>query len=445
MKVAVVGAGIAGLSAAFDLARAGHSVTLYESSDEPGGLAAGFRDPAWDWPLERFYHHWFASDRDVLGLIRELGLGHLLFFPRPITSMWHNGRDYPFDSPLAALRYPGLSWPAKVRFGLVGLYLRYTRPWRALERFTVEEWASRWMGREAYQQLWRPLLISKFNEHYRTVNMAWFWARIYKRSPRLGYLQGGFQRFVDVLVEAITRLGADVQLRAPVEHIAPATKGGLEVSALQGQTRCDAAVVTTNPSVLAGMVPSLPEDYAERLKKLQSMGAQVLILALRNQLMRQTYWLSLPALSPEKSQNPFPFTALVEHTNYIDRKHYGGDHLVYCGEYLRPDHPHMQLTQEELLALYLPSLKQVNPDFEPDWLRTSYLFRTAYAQPVPPVNHSRNIPPLETPVPGLYFASMSQVYPWDRGTNYAVEMGRRVAQMVISQPTGNDGLPPISA
>jgi protoporphyrinogen oxidase len=124
---------------------------------------------------------------------------------------------------------------------------------------------------------------------------------------------------------------------------------------------------------------------------------------------------------------------LVEHTNYIDPQRYGGDHVVYCGDYLRPEHPFMQLSKAELLDLYLPALEQVNPSFNRDWIRASYLFRANYAQPVPSVNHSLNVPPLQTPVPHLYFASMSQVYPWDRGTNYAVEIGRRAARLVIDE------------
>ena len=61
-----------------------------------------------------------------------------------------------------------------------------------------------------------------------------------------------------------------------------------------------------------------------------------------------------------------------------------------------------------------------------------WLFRETYAQPIPPLNHSQHIPDLRTPLPGLYFASMSQVYPWDRGTNYAVEIGRRAARLIAS-------------
>ena len=444
MKVAVIGAGITGLAAAYDLVHAGHQVTVYEAAPEAGGLASGFRDPNWDWPLERFYHHWFQSDSHVLGLIDEIGCGRQVFFPRPVTALWYRGRAYPFDSPIAVLRYPGLSWPAKIRFGFVGLYLRFTRRWQPLERTTVEAWALRWMGREAYERLWRPLLIGKFDEYYQEVNMAWFWARIYKRSPRLGYFEGGFQAFVDALTARATQLGAEMLLETPVEEIVPRPAPeadpatGLQEPSItvRAQGRAAdyaAAIVTVSPELLARMTPSLSESYLSQLRRLRSMGAQVLILALRHQLMRDVYWLNLPANSLDKSLNPFPFMGLVEHTNYIDPQRYGGDHVVYCGDYLRPEHPFMQLSKAELLDLYLPALEQVNPSFSRDWIRASYLFRVNYAQPVPSVNHSLNIPPLQTPVPHLYFASMSQVYPWDRGTNYAVEIGRRAARLVIDE------------
>ena len=82
-----------------------------------------------------------------------------------------------------------------------------------------------------------------------------------------------------------------------------------------------------------------------------------------------------------------------------------------------------------------------NPDFRPDWVKKTWLFRTRYAQPVPLVNHSRNIPAIKTPLAGLYFASMSQVYPWDRGTNFAVEIGRRAARMMIGDSYIPSNLP----
>jgi protoporphyrinogen oxidase len=147
----------------------------------------------------------------------------------------------------------------------------------------------------------------------------------------------------------------------------------------------------------------------------------------------KTYWLNIPADSPDKSQNDVPFLALVEHTNYIDKAHYGGDTIIYCGDYVTPDHPYFQKSQEELADLFLAAFQKFNPEFKKEWVRKSWLFREKYAQPVPLLNHSANIPDLKTPMSGLYFASMSQVYPWDRGTNYAVQIGRQVAQQMLTE------------
>jgi protoporphyrinogen oxidase len=193
----------------------------------------------------------------------------------------------------------------------------------------------------------------------------------------------------------------------------------------------DRCLATTSPGLLQRLAPGLPDDYLSQLARLKSMGAVVAVLALKEQLLEQTYWLNLPADTPDKAQSEFPFLALVEQTNYIDKKHYGGDHLIYCGDYVTPDHRYFEMEKEELVQLFAGHLQKFNPNFKPDWIRKSWLFRERYAQPVPELNHSENIPDIQTPIPNLFFASMSQVYPWDRGTNFAVEIGRLAAKKVL--------------
>ena len=433
MNIAIIGAGIAGLSAAYDLVRAGHQVTLFEAAPYTGGLAAGFKSQQWDWHLEHFYHHWFESDHDILNLIAELGAGKRVFFPRPITSLYVDGKIYPFDSPLRVLSFPKLAVIPKLRFGLVTLYLRLTKNWQALEKETAHAWLQRMVGREAYQILWEPLLVGKFGDHYQEVNMAWLWARLHKRSFKLGYFEGGFQGFIDILTQTVQQQGAKICLNTPISGITPDADGRLSIqlnpASVSGDTQTqtfDRVLATVSPQLLSRLVPALPPDYLAALKNLKSMGAVVVTLALKQRLTEGHYWINLP------KNEGLPFLALVEHTNYIDRRHYNGDHIIYCGDYLNPDHEYFSLTKEQLLQRFLPSLKQFNPNFDESWVRESWLFRTKYAQPVPPVNHSANIPNIKTPIPGLYWASMSQVYPWDRGTNYAVEIGRRTARLLIN-------------
>jgi protoporphyrinogen oxidase len=429
-NIAIVGAGIGGLSAAYDLVCAGHKVTVFEAADYVGGLASGFKEPHWDWSVEKFYHHWFASDHHILGLIEELGWSEKVIFPRPYTVMYHEGRFYPFDSIPKAIAFPGLGWGInKARFGLVGLYLKLTNNWRALEQVTVDSWMRKWAGDRVYEMMWQPLMIGKFGGRYaRQVNMAWMWARLKARTTRLGTYQGGFQAFADELAEHLRGLGVEIHLKAPVKDIASRDEGGLTLQTTIGQAQFDQCLMTISPTMAAGMVPSLPDDYLKALLELKSMGALVLVLSLKNQLSEHGYyWFNLP-----KSAG-FPFLALVEHTNYLSPDNFGGDHIVYIGDYLEKDHEYFSLSQDELLQRFLSVLPRFNPQFHPDWVRKTWLFSTSYAQPVPLVNHSLNIPPITTPIPGLYYASMSQIYPWDRGTNYAVEIGRKAAVLMMGE------------
>lgn len=424
---AIIGAGVGGLAAAYDLAKAGRSVTIFEKEDRPGGLAAGFREPGWQWSLEKFYHHWFQSDKFVQSLIGELGLAEKVEFHRPQTVVYYGGDFYPLDSPLAALLFPGFSLMDKMRFGLASVYLRYLSSWKPLESVSAHEWMQRYYGRKVYTTLFEPLLMGKFSRYYQEVNMAWFWARFKVRTPRLGTYTGGFQAFLDDFAGILRSMGVDFIFNSAIQQIQPGQGKTVQISADGRQIVFDQVLATIPPVLLSRTAPALPQAYHEKLNALKGIGAVALILSLDRPLSEKGYyWFNLP-----KSAG-FPFLALVEHTNFVSAGHFNGEHLVYCGDYLENTHEYFSLTQDELLERFLPSLQHINPAFERSWLRKSWLFRVPYAQPVPFLNHSRSIPGIETPIPNLYLASMSQVYPWDRGTNFAVELARRAASMMLA-------------
>lgn len=432
MKIGIIGAGVAGMAAAWDLIRAGHEVTIFEAESTVGGLASGFKDEGWDWWLEKFYHHWFETDADVLKLTEEMGVRDKVIFPRPKTSYWVDGKILRSEISPSALLLP-LPILSKLRFGAVGAFLKLYPDWKSLERVTAHDFMMTFMGEKAYGKFFRPLLIGKFGEEYQKVNMAWMWARVKARSLRLGIFTGGFQAFLNTLAEQLTARGVVFRLNTPVQEI------GLQdmqpTLTVNGEKLVfDRILSTTSPSLMYKLTPLLREtNYGDSITRLRSIGALCVVAALKHQLLTDgTYWLNLPATTPDKKTSRFPYLALVEHTNWMDRAHYGGDHLIYMGDYVPTSHEYFRLSEQELTERFLATLPTFNPDFKPEWVRKTWVFRAPYAQPIPYVNHSSEIPALATPVPGIYWASMSQVYPWDRGTNYAIEIGRRVAKMMVN-------------
>jgi protoporphyrinogen oxidase len=429
MRIAIIGAGFGGMAAAYDLRKAGHEVIIYESADYVGGLASGFKEPHWDWSVEKFYHHWFQSDSSMLGLIDELGLKDKVIFPRPYTVLLHDGKWYPFDSIVHALLFPGLGFGLdKIRFGFVGLYLRLTNDWKTLEQFTADEWMRKYAGSAVYEKMWKPLLVGKFGPFYKDVNMAWMWARLKARTTRLGTFEGGFQKFADLFGAKLREMGVEIRLGTSVKFIKRNQAQGLSIDAGGIVDSFDKVLVTTSPNLMAKFCPDLPEHYLKGLLELKSMGAVVMVLSLKRQLSKEGYyWFNLP------KEAGYPMLALVEHTNFVSKEHFGGDYIVYAGDYLEVGHEYFSMSNEELLERFTPAFKKFNPEFERNWVKKIWVNKTNYAQPVPLVNHSKNIPAIQTPIEGLYFASMSQVYPWDRGTNFAVEIGRRAARMMLEK------------
>ena len=436
MNIVIIGAGATGLSAAWDLLRAGHTVTIIEANDRPGGLAAGFKQPNWNWSVEKFYHHWFASDADLLKLADELDVRKKVVYTRPKTVSYWNGQFYPLDSPAAALTFPGLSLFGKIPFGLATVYLKLLKNGLSLEKFTAHEWARRWMGKPAYDAVWQPLLQGKFgDEYYKQVNMAWLWARIKSRTTFLGTYEGGFQAFFDELAAQVKGKGANIRYGARAERIewSEAKKQWkVEINVpftIAPPLYADQVLVTTSPRLMTKLAPQLPANYLGELNELRSLGAIVMVAALDRPLSPHGYyWHNLP------KQDGFPFLALCEHTNFVPKRHFGGQTIVYCGDYMPATHPYFGLSDDALRAIYLPAMRRINPQFEDNWVQNVWVFKETYAQPVPLINHSKHIPPTQTPLPGLFFASMSQVYPWDRGTNYAVKLGRDVAAEMAAQP-----------
>ncbi len=433
MKVGVIGGGVAGMAAAYRLIQAGHKVALYEASPFMGGLVRTFE--VGGGRLESFYHHIFSTDTTVAGLIEELGLGDQLVWRDSRVGFYHGGKLYDFVTPLDLLRFTPMPLVDRIRMGLAAVYLRRQRDWHRYESITAAEWIRRYMGKGAYDAVWGPLLRGKFGDAYDELSMAWLWSKIHLRfssrkggpaqKEQLGYMLGSFGVYIDELERRLRASElAEVNTGRAVREVI-VEEGRARGLLLDGGERveCDAVIACMPAHVFAKLAPQLPPDYGEKLTGTRWQSALCYIMALKRPLT-DIYWLNI-------SDDEIPFIAAVEHTNFIEREHYGGYHIVYLANYLHPEHPFLEMEIDELEREYLPHLTKINPEFSPDWIAERWLFKGPYAQPIVTTGYRDKIPEHRTPVPGLYLATMSQIYPEDRGQNYSIEMGERVAALAV--------------
>jgi protoporphyrinogen oxidase len=418
---AVLGGGALGLTLAYRLATAGERVVVLERENAAGGLAAGFRvGESGPW-LEKFYHHIFGTDTDLIALARELGLAEKLYWGRPNTSLLIDGRSHQLDGVVPVLRFAPLPLVDRLRLGFGVAVLKALPSPDPLEGTTAARWLPRWMGARTYRTVWEPQLRGKFGQYADDIAMPWMWARIHCRTSSLGYLRGGFQQLYESLSAAITARGGEVRLGTEVREVRRAGNGTFAVSSGVGTEIYSRVVSTLPPRVTFRIAPDLPADFRDRYDWGTAFGAHCLILALTRPLLRDVYWLSV-------ADAGYPFLAAVEHTNYIPAEEYGGRHLIYLGNYLPMDHPIMRSSPDDVLASYLPHLRRLNSAFSPDWITERWGFAAPFAQPIVTAEYRQHIPPHETPVPGLYMANMFQVYPQDRGQNYSIRLANQLAE-----------------
>jgi len=445
MRVGIIGAGATGLTVAYRLAQQGHDVVVYERAPFIGGQASTF-DVAGA-RLERGYHHLFTNDTDIIDLMGEIGIGHQMkWFPSKVGTLY-DGKIYNFVTPIDLLKFKPLKLQNRIKLGLVTLKLRRQKDWRKLEGVTADEWLRKNAGKNIYDVFWGPMLRGKFGEDfYNQIGMAWIWGKINTRfasrgkgmsKEMLGYPIGSFGEIFDVLADKIKTLGGEIHINHAVNRVIVENgrATGLEISP-EGRgdsftEKSDAVVSTTQNYIFQKLAPELPEDYRAKLDSVKYLAAVLLIMVLDRPLSK-VYWLNV-------SDRSIPFVGVIEQTNMINPKHYSGKHIVYLTNYVTREHPVYKMTHEELLTFYLPHLKKINPGFNASWIETSYHQAVNAAQPIIGVNYSQRLPDNRTPIAGLYLANTTQVYPEDRGTNYSVRMGNKVAKMVMEDGTVADG------
>lgn len=420
MKIAVLGGGITGLTAAYRLSKAGYSVTLFEKSPTLGGLAQGFKADGWEWPLEYAYHHIFSNDVDIIQFAKEIGFEGI-FFRRPKTSSLYgtpdNYRIFPVDSPQDFLRFPLLGIVDKLRGAFFLGLLKFFPLVPFMERVSARQFVQTYMGKSMWNIFFEQLFRKKFGKNAGKILASFLWARIHKRTPTLGYMKGGFQSFVDHIERVCIEKGVAIKKGTLVENIRKSGSGFF----IDGES-FDSVIATTPSHVITQTARRvLSRKEVRALSKLSHLHARVLILETDKPFLTQDYWLNIctPAL---------PAMVVAQHTQFIEPRYYNNKHITYIGWYDSPEAPIFKTPTQDLIATLVPNLMAIeNQNVQ---VERSFSFVGPYSQPLYTKSFLSHKPTYRTSVPGFYIANLDMTYPYDRGTNYAVLLGNKVSELI---------------
>ena len=433
MKVVVLGGGVTGLSAAWDLQKNGNEVTILEKEGVVGGLAGGFWEKGWEWPLERAYHHIFSNDQDIARFAKEVGFSPFIF-QRPLTGALvkkgNNYRIFPVDSPIDFLLFPHLPILSKLRAGIVLAFLKYTPFLSLFEKTTSEAFIKKTMGEDVWKGLWQPLFRKKFGKYAEYILASFIWARINKRTPVLGYPEGGFQSFCTFVAKKFVEQRGGVVCDFTVEEIQKQKDTFLVVGKdKEGKLSQFVAdkIISTLPYPITLHIARriLPEGYAKQQNKRKYLFAINLILKGREKVLEKAYWLNVGA-------KEILIMGIIQHTNFVSSAHYGGEEICYCAWYVDGDSPLLLKNEQEMVDYVFPYLQLINPRLKTK-PEVAKLSKAPYAQPIFDAQFATIDRSFTTPVPGFFIANMDMTYPYDRGTNYAVKLGRKVSKLITNK------------
>lgn len=424
----IVGGGFTGLSAAIGLLDAGKTVAVIERDASLGGLAGGFDVGGHE--LEKFYHHWFTSDTHINDIATRIGSRDCIVSRPTRTGMYYSGNFFRLSTPMDLLRFNAIPFLDRIRTGVATLAVRRVKDWKKLENVSAKEWLLQYFGKTAYRVVWEPLLIGKFGADADKVSAVWFWNKLALRGgsrskdggEELAYYKGGFAQLARDIGAFVEKSGGKVMLDTSVNGIRN-RDGVVEVATTHGAIRGHTSLVTTPLPHAADMLRDATNDaYADSLNRIRYLGNVCLVLEMTRSLS-EIYWLNV-------NDPSFPYVGIIEHTNFEPRESYGGRHIVYLSKYLPVEDALYQMTPEEVFEYSLPHIQRMFPDFDRSWVTRHHVWRAPYAQPIVEKHYSKLIPDLRTPIDGVFLSTMAQVYPEDRGTNYAVREGGKAAREI---------------
>jgi protoporphyrinogen oxidase len=423
-RAAVIGAGPMGLGAAYELLKAGYEVTIYERDSRIGGMSASFDLDGLK--IERYYHFICATDHQLFEYLREFALSDKLIWRETSMGFYYDGRLYKWGTPLALLSFPRLGLISKLRYALHVYYTKGISDWNGLDKVGVTEWLHKWIGKRAYDVLWRSLFELKFYEYKDALSAAWLGTRIKRVAlsrknifvERLGYLEGGSDTFLDEIERRIAALGGAIRLSAGVDEIV-ISEGKVRGLRLGSEVIPYDCVVSTIPlPYLVRIVPGLPEPERAKVAAIRNIGVVCVTLKLKRPFTAN-FWTNI-------NDRCIQIPGLIEYTNLNPLS----QTVVYAPFYMPQTHPKYRQDKNLFIEEVLACMERINPGFSRESVLAANAFRYEFAQTVCTPNFYEALPPMRSAACGLFMADTSHYYPEDRSMSESLRVGKHLAELV---------------
>ena len=380
--------------------------------------------------IEKHYRHIFKSDKNVINLLKEFNLLDKLQWKKTKMAYYSNKGLYEFGTPMSLLNYKPLNIIEKIRFGISILKIKSIKDYKEIEKHTAERWMIKNCGKAVYQKIWNPLLISKFGSKKDKVSMTWLWGKINLRSSssamngeKLGYLDGSFEKLTTELEKYLREHNCNIIINKEVTKIEKKENRYL-VKTNCDELEYDYVVCTVSyhnmQSIFDGL---LDKEEWKNTNEVSYVCAKTLLIFSKKPLTSY-YWINI-------GSEEFPFCGIIEHTNMIDKSKYHDVNLIYISNYIDKNDNLYKLSAKELFEEYYRYLKKINRDFQITDIIDLQCFEEDDAQPIIQTDYSDRILNMNLKEKGLFVANMAQIYPEDRGMNYAIKKGYEVAENII--------------
>ena len=429
-KHAVLGAGPMGLMAAIELLKLGHEVDLYERDDRIGGMSASFNFDGLK--IERYYHFICKTDGPLFDLLAELGLSDKLKWTDTRMGYYYDGRLYKWGTPMALLGFPKLGLISKLRYALHVMVTKGIHDWSALDKVSATTWLRKWLGQAGYDVLWQRTFYLKFFEFTENLSAAWIGTRIKRIAlsrknllqESLGYLEGGSDTLLERMEQEITRRGGRIHLRSGIDQVL-VEDGKVSGIRVGGQDLpCDVVLSTAPLQYVPALVPDLPAEFIERIRRIENIPVACVILKLRHRVS-ENFWMNI-------SDPTIEIPGVIEYSN-LNPGTREGEHILYAPFYMPKTHPKWSRSNSELIDEVIGYLGRINPDFSPDWVLARHCHRYEFAQTICPPDFLAMLPPMATPVKGFFMADTSYYYPEDRSICESINTARALVDAALAQ------------